>query len=44
MILNAANKYTTSEEDVSRDNEAKGILKMIDRKQLTKKKSVPKNG
>ena len=38
MIMNATNEYPTSEEDVSRTNETKGI---IDRQRLTKKKRVP---
>ena len=41
MINNATNEYPTSEEDVSKDNETKGILKMINRRSLTKKKKVP---
>ena len=41
MIMNATKEYPTGEEDVSRDNETKGILKMIDRERLTKKKRVP---
>ena len=30
MIMNATKSYPTGEEDVSIDNETKGILKMID--------------
>ena len=41
MIMNATKAYPTNEEDVSRDNETKSILKMIDRRRLTKKKRVP---
>mmetsp|Transcript_29391 Transcript_29391/g.31581 ORF Transcript_29391/g.31581 Transcript_29391/m.31581 type:complete len:88 (-) Transcript_29391:4-267(-) len=41
MTMNATNEYPTSEEDVSKDNETKGILKTIDRRRLTKKKRVP---
>ena len=40
MIMNATKAYPTSEKDVRRDNETKGTLKMIDRRQLTKKKRV----
>ena len=36
MIMNASKEYPTGEEDVSRDNETKGILKIIDRERLTK--------
>ena len=41
MILGVTNGYPTSEDDVSREHEAKGILKMIDRRKLTKNKRVP---
>jgi len=41
MILNATNEYSSSEDDVSRENETKGILRMIDRQRLTKKKRAP---
>ena len=41
MIMNATNEYPTSEENVSKKNETKGILKAIDRRKLTKKKRVP---
>ena len=41
MILNATKGYPTREEDVSRDNEIKGILKIIDRQRLIQKKRVP---
>jgi len=41
MIMNATNEYPTSEEDVSKDNETKGIQKTIDRQRLTKKKGMP---
>ena len=41
MIINATNDYPTSEEDVSKDNETKGILETINRRNLTKKKRVP---
>ena len=40
MIMNATKAYPTGEEDVSRDNETKGILKTIDQRRLTKKKRV----
>ena len=39
---NEGNKaYPTGEEDVSKDNEIRGILKTIDQRSLTKKKKVP---
>ena len=41
MILNVTNGYPTSDDDVSKEHETKGILKMIDRRKLTKKKRVP---
>ena len=41
MIMNATNEYPTSEDKVSKENETKGILKLIDRRNLTKKKRVP---
>jgi len=41
MIKNATNKYPTSEENVRKGNETKGILKAIDRRKLAKKKRVP---
>ena len=41
MILNVTNGYPTSEDDVRKEHETKGILKMIDRRKLTKKKRVP---
>ena len=41
MISNVTNGYPTSDDDVSREHETKGILKMIDRRKLTKKKKVP---
>ena len=41
MILNVTNGYSTSDNDVSKEHENKGILKMIDRRKLTKKKRVP---
>merc|ERR1712238_597648 len=41
MKVNLTNGYPTSDDDVSRENETKGILKMIDRRKLTKKKRVP---
>ena len=41
MIMNATKEYPSSEEDVKRDNETTGILKMINWQQLTKKKRVP---
>ena len=41
MITNATKEYPTSEEDVSRDNETRGILKTINQRSLTKKKKVP---
>ena len=41
MIKNVTNEYPTSEENVSKENETKGILKAIDRRKLTKKKRVP---
>ena len=43
MIINATNEYPTSEEDVSKDNETKGILKTIDRRRLTKKEESAKS-
>ena len=41
MIANATKESPTSERDVSRDNETKGILKMTDQRRLIKKKRVP---
>ena len=41
MISNVTNKYPNSEDEVSREYETKGILKLIDRQKLTKKKRVP---
>ena len=41
MIMNATNEYPTSEENVSKENDTKGILKAIDRRNLAKKKRVP---
>ena len=41
MKSNITNEYPTSEENVSKENETKGILKLIDRRNLTKKKRVP---
>ena len=41
MIVSVTNGYPTSDDDVSRESETKGILKMIDRRKLTKKKRVP---
>ena len=41
MILNVTNGYPTSGDDVSREHETKGILKIIDRRKLKKKKRVP---
>ena len=41
MIIYATNEYRTSEENVIKDNETKGNLKLIDRRILTKKKRVP---
>ena len=42
MIMNATKEHPTAgEEDVSRNNETKGVLKTIDRERLTKKKRVP---
>ena len=41
MIMNVTKGNSTSEEDVSRDNETKGILKIIDQQRVTKKKRVP---
>ena len=41
MIMNATKEHSTGEEDVSRDNETKGILKTIDQRRLNKKKGVP---
>jgi len=40
MISNVTNGYPTSDDDVSREHETKGILKMIDQQKLTKKKRV----
>ena len=41
MIMNATKVYPTSEEDVSRDNETKGILETINQRQMTNKKRMP---
>ena len=41
IIMNATNEYSTSEENVSKENETKGILKLINQRNLTKKKRVP---
>ena len=41
MILNLTNGYRGSDDDVSKEHETKGILNMIDRRKLTKKKRVP---
>ena len=41
MIVNVTNGYPTSDDDVSREYGAKGILKKIDRRKLTKKKRMP---
>ena len=41
MIMNAINEYPTSEENVSKENETKRILKEINRRKLTKKKRMP---
>ena len=41
MIVSVTNGYPTSDDDVSREYETKGILKMIDQQKLTKKKRVP---
>ena len=41
MIMDATTEYLTSEKDVIRDNETKGILKLIHHRRLTKKKRVP---
>ena len=41
MIVSVTNGYPTSDDDVSREYGTKGILKMIDRRKLTKKKRVP---
>ena len=41
IILNVTNRYPTSDDDVSREHETKGILKMINQQKLTKKKRVP---
>merc|ERR1712238_516690 len=38
MIVSVTNGYPTSDDDVSREYGTKGILKMIDRRKLTKKK------
>ena len=40
MLSNATTEYPPGEKDISRDNSAKGILKMIDRRQLIKKKRM----
>jgi len=40
MITNATKEYPTSEEDIRRDSETKGILETMDRRRLTKKKRV----
>ena len=42
MILDATNGYPTSEDDVSREHDTKGNLKLIDRQKMTKKKRMPK--
>ena len=41
MISNVTTGYSTSDDDVSREYETKGILELIDRRKLTKKKRVP---
>ena len=41
IISNGTNEYSTREDDISRENETKGILKMINRQRLTKKNRVP---
>ena len=41
MISNVSNGYPTSDDDVSREHEIKGILTKIDQRKLTKKKRVP---
>ena len=41
MISNVTNRYPTSDNDVSTEHETKGILRMIDRGKLTKKKRMP---
>ena len=41
MIVNVTNEYPTSDDDVSREHETKGFLKMIDRRKLKKNKRVP---
>jgi len=41
MIVNVKNGYLTSDDDVSREHETTWILKMIDRRNLTKNKRVP---
>ena len=41
MILNVTNGYPTIDNDVRREHETKGILKMIDQQKLTKKKRMP---
>ena len=38
MISNTTKEYPTSEEDGRKDNEIKGILKMVDQRSLIKKK------
>ena len=41
MIVIVTDGYPTSDDDVSREHETKGILKMIDRRKLTKNKRMP---
>jgi len=41
VITNVIKAYSMSEEDVSRDDKTKGILKTIDQRRLKKKKRVP---
>ena len=41
MIVNVINGYSTSDDGLSREYGTKGILKMIDRHKLTKKKRMP---
>ena len=41
MILNVTNGYFMSDDDVSKEHETKGSLRMMDQRKLTKKKKVP---
>ena len=41
VTTNATKAYPTSEKDVNRDNETKGILKTINQRRLTNSKRMP---